>query len=467
MKILLILLMAMCTWVHAQTPHKDGVVTAPRDNAGKPGDANPTGAGRSGVRLLPGIAITISPAALLRAMRPSERERERETHERGELLVMWSDEAAARDGLAWLASQGHQAAETRALAELGVVLALFVLPDTASALRLRDELRRAQPEWIIDLNARAYPMQRAGATVATSASTAPARLYALAMLGQSAAPANAAMPRVGVIDAPLDAALLTNDATRWWNGSTLELRSVLGAGDLPGPALHGNTIALLMAGAPLDNGYAGAAPALALSWAVAMRRVGDDPSTNSWLLAQALDWLLARKVQLINMSLGGAGDQILRAVVARVVARQVAVLAAAGNQPDALPVYPAAYAGVWAVTAIDAAGQLYERASRGAHVTFAAPGVDVWVPDAASLTATPSVLAGRYHSGTSYATALASAALARLPAAFWQLDGEARKSRLCAGALALAQGSSGGCGRLRLDDAALAALPASAPARAP
>ena len=85
------------------------------------------------------------------------------------------------------------------------------------------------------------------------------------------------------------------------------------------------------------------------------------------------------------------------------------------------------------------------------------------MPDAASLTATPSVLAGRYHSGTSYATALASAALARLPASFWQLDGEARKSRLCAGALALAQGSRGGCGRLRLDDAALAALPASAP----
>ncbi len=464
MKVLLILLIAMCTWAHAQTPHKDGVVTAPRDNAGKPGDAGPSGAGRSGVRLLPGISITISPGALLRAMRPSERE----THERGELLVMWSDETAARDGLAWLAGQGHQATETRALAELGVTLALFVLPDTASALRLRDELRRAQPEWVIDLNARAYPMQR---TAAAAASTAPARLYALAMLGQPASSAstaaNAAMPRVGVIDAPLDAALLTNDATRWWNGSTLELRSVLGANDLPGPALHGNTIALLMSGAPLDNGYAGAAPALALSWAVAMRRVGDDASTNSWLLAQALDWLLARKVQLINMSLGGAGDQILRAVVARVVARQVAVLAAAGNQPDALPVYPAAYAGVWAVTAIDAAGQLYERASRGAYTAFAAPGVDVWVPDAASLTATPSVLAGRYHSGTSYATALASAALARLPAAFWQLDGEARRSRLCAGALALAQGSSGGCGRLRLDDAALAALPASAPARAP
>ena len=457
MKILLILLIALCSWAHAQTPHKDGVVTAPRDNAGKPGEPGPA---RSGVRLLPGITITISPGALLRAMRPSERE----THERGELLVLWSDETAARDGLAWLAGRGHQATETRALAELDVTLALFVLPDTASALRLRDELRRAQPEWTIDLNARAYPMQRAAAT---SASTAPARLYALAMLGQPAAPASLAMPRVGVIDAPLDAALLTNEAARWWNGSTLELRSVLGAGDLPGPALHGNTIALLMAGAPLDNGYAGAAPALALSWAVVMRRVGDDASTNSWLLAQALDWLLARKVQLINMSLGGAGDQILRAVVARVLARQVAVLAAAGNQPDALPVYPAAYAGVWAVTAIDAAGQLYERANRGAHITFAAPGVDIWVPDAASLTATPSVLAGRYHSGTSYATALASAALARLPAAFWQLDAEARRSRLCAGALALAQGSSGGCGRLRLDDAALAALPASAPARTP
>lgn len=459
MKALLILLFTLCALAQAQTPNHDGVVITPRDNAGKPGDA---GAGRSGVRLLPGISITVSPAALFRLARPNIRE----AHEPGELLVMWEDASAAREGLAWLDGQGHRPTETRVLGELGITLALFVLPDAAGALRLRDELRRAQPDWTIDLNARAYPMQR---SAVAAVSAAPARLYALPMLGRPSAAAAAPMPRVGVIDGPLDAALLTPDATRWWNGSQLELRSVLGAGDLPGAALHGNSIALLMASAPLDNGFAGAAPALALSWAVAMRNIGDESSTNSWLLAQALDWLLARRVQWVNMSLGGAGDPILRAVVARVLAREVAVLAAAGNQPDATPVYPAAYAGVWAVTAIDAAGQLYERASRGAFISFAAPGVDVWVPDAASLTATPPVLAGRYHSGTSYATALASASLARLPASFWQLDGAARKRRLCASALPVAQGGagSGGCGRLRLDAAALAALPASAPTRAP
>jgi minor extracellular protease Epr len=441
MKLLLALLVLMCTLAQAQVPNKDGVVT-PRESPGKPGES------RSGVRLIPGISISISPAALLRAARGPERE----SIEPGQLLVMWDDDDSAREGLAWLQAQhALSPAETRVLVELGATLALFIFPDAATALRQRDTLRRAQPQWTIDLNARAYPMQRSSAP-----STAPARLYALQMLGHNPA-APSAMPRVGVLDAPLDAALLAPDATRWWNGSQLELRSMLGSGDTPGATAHGNAVALLMMGAPLDNGYAGAGPALQMHWAVVMRKTGDDISTNSWLLAQGLDWLVSRKVQLVNMSLGGAGDQILQKVVQRVLSRQVAVLAAAGNQPDAGAVYPAAYAGVWAVTAVDAAGQLYERASRGAFVALAAPGVDVWVPDAASLMGTPSVLAGRYHSGTSYATALASATLARLPAAFWQLDADTRKARLCTLTLATSQPHQG-CGRLRLDEAALAAL---------
>ena len=267
-----------------------------------------------------------------------------------------------------------------------------------------------------------------------------------------------------------------------WNGSQIASHNVLASTDTAAGPAHGTAVALLMAAAPLANGFAGAAPALHIAWAGALRKLGAHDSSNSWLLAQAFNWLLGERVQLVNVSLGGAGDEVLRAVTARVLAKGVAVLAAAGNSADTASVYPGAYPGVWAVTAIDAAGQPYRHATRAQHVAFAAPGVDVWVPDAAALLAamlqgasasvpasTAQAVSGRYLSGTSFATALASAALARMPAAFWQLDAETRKGRLCAAARAPLPGvvpseAPLGCGSLRVDAAAAAsALSAKLP----
>jgi hypothetical protein len=295
-------------------------------------------------------------------------------------------------------------------------------------------------------------------------------LFAQQLLGLgkaqiAAGPAGASVGlRMGVIDTGLNAALLAPTAAPLLNGSQLQMRSVLASSDTPASPTHGTQVALLMASAPLANGFAGAAPAVHLFWASALRKVGDSDSTNSWLLAQAFEWLLAQQVQLINLSLGGAGDDILRAITARVLAKGVALLAAAGNKPDALPVYPGAYPGVWAVTAVDAASLPYRSATRGAYVSFAAPGVDVWVPELASLaSAAP---AGRYVSGSSYATALASAAMARLPAAFWQLSAQERKGRLCSTARAVpaAQGmASLGCGVLQFEMSEHAAASAKIP----
>ena len=75
-------------------------------------------------------------------------------------------------------------------------------------------------------------------------------------------------------------------------------------------------------------------------------------------------------------------------------------LAAVANNPgrQAAPIYPAAYAGVWAITAVDAAGKLYSQASRVRHITLAAPEAELWV----------SANGGVYVSGT-YVTASASA----------------------------------------------------------
>ena len=425
----------------AQTPGQGGAAPATPPPTAGPREGTPRN-NSPGFRL-PGLSIQLNLGALLNRGVPQGEE----PTEPGQVLVMWPDEASAGEGERLLQQRGLLAAQRLTLVELGVVLALYQLPDDRAALALRDDLRASQPGWVVDLNARARPHQSPVRAATTNA--APARLFAQQMLGLAATTLLPSAIKMGVIDTAIDTALLgttTDAAGPTWNGSQITVRSMLASGDTPASSLHGSAVALLMAGAPLPNGFAGAAPALHLHWANALRKVGESDSTNSWLLAQAFEWLLAQKVQLINLSLGGTGDEILRTVTARVLAQGVALIAAAGNRADTAPVYPGAYPGVWAVTAVDAAGQPYRSATRGAHVSFAAPGVDVWVPDVTGLVALrgtsgyvasgAAFIPGRYVSGTSYATALASAALARLPASFWQLAPEARKSRLCSTARA-------------------------------
>jgi len=70
------------------------------------------------------------------------------------------------------------------------------------------------------------------------------------------------------------------------------------------------------------------------------------------------------------------------------------------------PSYPAAQAGVVAVTDVDRNNVVASDASQGDYIDLAAPGVDLWV-------AAPGG-GGRYTSGSSMAAPLVAAALARL-----------------------------------------------------
>ena len=75
-----------------------------------------------------------------------------------------------------------------------------------------------------------------------------------------------------------------------------------------------------------------------------------------------------------------------------------------GNDgPAAPPLYPAAYPGVIAVTAVDRQGRVLVEAGRGEHVAFAAPGiVELPGPDGTT----------RTWRGTSLAAPVVAAALA-------------------------------------------------------
>ncbi len=123
-------------------------------------------------------------------------------------------------------------------------------------------------------------------------------------------------------------------------------------------------------------------------------------------LLQALDWLLAMDVQVINMSLAGPPNTLLEKALHTVRAQGVAVVAASGNAgPAARPLFPAAYPSVIAVSAVDQNKHIYRWANRGKHIDFVAPGVDI-------VTLRAGGGEGR-ESGTSMATPALTAALAR------------------------------------------------------
>ena len=172
------------------------------------------------------------------------------------------------------------------------------------------------------------------------------------------------------------------------------------------PNYHGTAIASIIAAnaAPLR----GLAPESELFAAAVFEQDetrGEIASTVS--LVRALDWLLSSQVDAINLSLAGPPNRLLEVALKRISEQGVMVLAAAGNGgPMARPQFPAAYASVVAVTAVDQRGRAFRLANRGDYLDLAAPGVNL----------RHAVAGGGYaaSSGTSFAVPFAVTAAALL-----------------------------------------------------
>lgn len=177
------------------------------------------------------------------------------------------------------------------------------------------------------------------------------------------------------------------------------------------PGLHGTALAGILVARPGNGeGVYGVAPDARL---IAIKSCeSEDPlqvEARCWssTLARGVDAAVSRDARVLNLSVGGPRDPLVEHLVNAALRDGRFVVAAAGNGgPDASPSYPAALAGVLAVTAVDAAEHLYPDATRGSFVGLAAPGVEI-------VSVTPS---GEYpvFSGTSFATAHAAGALALL-----------------------------------------------------
>ncbi|OLF78278.1 hypothetical protein AWH62_15700 [Maricaulis sp. W15] len=131
-------------------------------------------------------------------------------------------------------------------------------------------------------------------------------------------------------------------------------------------APHGTAVASLMVGRADDTLYAADI-------------YGSGPTGGSLeALLEALGWMAEVEVGVINVSLVGPDNALLRSVIAMLVERGHVVVAAVGNDgPRADPLFPAAYPGVIGVTGVDQRGRVLPEACRGEHVDFAVQGRDL------------------------------------------------------------------------------------------
>ncbi len=207
--------------------------------------------------------------------------------------------------------------------------------------------------------------------------------------------------KIGMIDEALD---LNHPALK---GQRITFRSFHRKGRRMGPADHGTAVAAIMVGKPTWGGLLPGAHLYAAN--MFERNETGKVVGNGVALLKGLNWLVKKGVKVINMSIAGADNKVIRKAIRKVAARGVIMVAAAGNWgPIAKPAYPAAYRAVVAVTAFNDRKLIYSYANNGSYIDFAAPGVQIW-------TAVPG--GGKFQSGTSFAspyvTALVASEMAR------------------------------------------------------
>ena len=135
-------------------------------------------------------------------------------------------------------------------------------------------------------------------------------------------------------------------------------------------------------------------------------RAFEGGKSNMDIILAALDWAASQDVRIINMSFVGPKNDLLEAACANARARDMLLVAAAGNNGPGAPYgYPAAYDSVIAVTATDEKDQLMQQANRGPYVFVSAPGVNMLAPIGGG---------SDLVTGTSFAAAIVSGAVANL-----------------------------------------------------
>ena len=224
-------------------------------------------------------------------------------------------------------------------------------------------------------------------------------------------------PRVSghvvMIDAPFDGG---HDNLK---GASLA-QSVFGVAQAP--QMHGTVVAALLVGTGTYPGTAQGARLTSLA-AFGPAAAGAQLSRTSYL-AKAMNEASRLRPDVLNLSFGGPQDRLLGVMLDTIGKNGVCVAAAAGNGgPTGKVLFPATHPASLSVTAVDEKLRGYAYASRGDRVDVSGVGVAL----------NAAVPGGRRAvSGTSFATAVISGALLRMPACNGARNPSAMKAQVAA-----------------------------------
>ena len=308
--------------------------------------------------------------------------------EPGEIVVVSANMAEAQALQQQAQGLGLGVKRRTVLKDLGLVVTVLRVPKEVSVGNAIQSLRQVQPNIWVDAN------HRLGLHGDNSAN------YGQRLIGMTKpVPSCGRGVRIGLIDTAVD----TSHPVL--QGQSIVTQSFLTPGVTPAAADHGTASAALLVGKPLPNGFSGLVPGAKLYAASVFRQQDDrDADTTAESVVKALNWLAGQNVQIINLNFGGHRNLLLEAAIDRLIKRGIVVVVAVGNDGSDTPTYPAAQSGVVAVTAVDANSGIYGKANRGRHISFAAPGVEVWSAATGK--------DGKTYTGTSYATPFVTAVLA-------------------------------------------------------
>ncbi len=148
-----------------------------------------------------------------------------------------------------------------------------------------------------------------------------------------------------------------------------------GDGKAQSSNFHGTHVAGIAGAVDNTQGVIGVAPEANI---LPVRVLGEGGVGNSADLVAAINWASGRaEIDVINLSLGGLGpSQSLQDAIDGAVTAGQLVVAAAGNQATDEPTFPAAFANVVGVGAVDGAGVRSSYSNVGQSVNLVAPGGD-------------------------------------------------------------------------------------------
>lgn len=308
-----------------------------------------------------------------------------------EIVVVSVDMKEAESVRKYLATQGVGIVNRRKLGNLGLVSSTFRYSEPHDEASLRKLIEAAFPESSIEANQRFYLLSQK--------QTIKKNHVLGHILAKVPLPSRCASKQhIAMLDATVAEGVLDKSSKRI---KVYQVRKAAAE-----PSEHGTSVASLLISE--TNEFPGLLSGAYLS-AINVFYPDEDgelETRTDWVLA-GLDVLagLSPKPVVVNMSFGGGYSQILAQVFDR-LSKQMYFVAAAGNSGTEQAVFPAAYASVYGVGALNGNGARLKLSSHGEHVSVFAPGEDIWTRNAYG--------EGFYAQGSSYAAPFAAAAIAKL-----------------------------------------------------